>query len=128
MFIVGMLSWWYSRGWIDQALLVKERIARTMDYFSIDLLAKTLFSPYRQIGAGRVDGPIGVKWRAFVDRSVSRVIGAIVRFMLILAGVVAITIHGMIGLILLAMWWIVPLLPVIGLLLFISGWVPYSWN
>lgn len=123
-----MLSWWYSRGWIDQALLVKERIARTMDYFSIDLLLKTLFAPYRQIGAGRVDGSLGVKWRAFVDRSVSRVIGAIVRFMLILAGAVAITLHAVAGMVLLVMWWVVPLLPVVGLLLFLSGWVPVTWS
>ncbi len=128
MFIVGMLSWWYSRGWIDQALLVRERIVRTMDYFSVDLLLKTLFAPYRQIGASRVDGSLGVKWRAFVDRTVSRVIGSIVRAILIVIGSVAVILHSILGAVVLVLWGAVPLLPLIGLLLFLSGWVPYVWN
>ncbi len=128
MFIVGMLSWWYSRGWVDQALLVRERIVRTMDYFSVDLLLKTLFAPYRQIGASHVDGSLGVKWRAFVDRTVSRVIGSIVRTILIVIGSVAVILHSIAGAVVLVLWGAVPLLPLIGLLLFLSGWVPYAWS
>lgn len=128
MFIVGMLSWWYGRGWVEQALLVRERIARTMDYFSIDLLLRTLVSPYRQIGAGRVQGSLAVRWSAFIDRTVSRLIGFIVRSMLVLAGCVALTLHAVLGALSLVLWAFVPLLPLVGLLLFISGWVPHAWN
>lgn len=78
MFIVGLLSWWYGAGWVAEAKRVRERIASTADYFSIDLLVKTLFSPFRQISAGKVNGPLGVKWRAFVDRLISRCIGALI--------------------------------------------------
>lgn len=127
MFIVGLFSWWYSAGWADEARRVRERIASAADYFSIGLLAKTLFSPFRQISAGRVQGPLGVKWRAFVDRLISRCIGAIVRSVMIIIGVVWIAIVTSIGSITLVFWLIVPALPVVGIIMTIIGWVP-SWR
>jgi hypothetical protein len=126
MFIVGLLSWWYGAGWRQRFVLLKERLATTMDYFSIDLLAKTLFSPFRQISAGKVNGSLGVKMQAFFDRLVSRVIGAMVRSTIIVIGVGAIFLHSVIGLVVFVAWAFVPFLPLIGLLLFISGWVPWT--
>ena len=128
MFIVGMLSWWYSTGWIERARLIRERIDRSIDYFSIMLLLKTLFAPFRQISAGKVNGPLGVKWRAFIDRTISRVIGAFIRIIIIMIGCVTIALYCLVGLITLVVWAVVPLFPFIGFLLFISGWVPISWN
>lgn len=126
MFVVGILSWWYGAGWRQRFTMLKERLANTMDYFSIDLLAKTLFSPFRQISAGRVDGSLSVKLQAFFDRLVSRVIGAMVRFTMIIVGTGAILTHSIIGALTLIIWAIVPLFPLIGILLFISGWIPWS--
>ena len=124
MFIVGLLSWWYGAGWRQRAMLIRERVARTVDYFSIDLLLKTLFAPFRQISAGKINGPIAVKWRAFVDRTISRVIGSIIRIFIILIGCVTIILYGVMGLATLVLWAIIPALPLIGFLLFISGWTP----
>jgi hypothetical protein len=126
MFILGMLSWWYGAGWRQRASRLSERLMATIDYFSIDLLLKTFFSPFRQISAGRVRGPLNVQMHAFFDRLISRFIGALIRFTMIIAGSLTIIFHGIIGLVLLVLWFFVPLLPVIGIVLFISGWVP--WN
>lgn len=126
MFIVGILSWWYGAGWRQRFTILKERLANTMDYFSIDLLARTLFAPFRQISAGKVSGPLSVKIHAFFDRLVSRVIGAMVRSTMIVIGIGAIFIHSILGLITVIAWAFVPFLPLIGVLLFISGWIPWS--
>lgn len=126
MFIVGILSWWYSGGLLARFERVRERVVSTIDYFSIDLLLRTLFSPFRQISAGRVDGPIGVKWHAFVDRLVSRCIGGIVRSGTILLGIIAIVLSIIIGLIMMLLWLIVPILPFVGVILTIIGWTPWS--
>lgn len=126
MFVVGILSWWYGAGWRQRFTILKERLATTMDYFSIDLLARTLFSPFRQISAGKVNGPLSVKMHAFFDRLISRAIGAMVRSFMIIFGIGAITIHSVIGVATLVMWAIVPIFPLIGILLFISGWIPWS--
>lgn len=125
MVILGMLSWWYTTGWKLRALRLREKVASTMDYFSIDLLLRTLFSPFRQISAGRVDGPLNAKMRAFFDRLISRMIGAMVRTFMIVIGIVAILLHIVIGGITLLAWAFVPFAPVMGLLLFMSGWLPW---
>lgn len=123
-----MLSWWYGAGWMQRSRLVRERLARTLDYFSIDILLRTLFSPYRQISAGGVSGPIGLKWRAFVDRTISRLVGAVVRTAIIITGSFVIVFHSLLGLLVLILWGVMPLLPLIGFVLFISGWTPVLWK
>lgn len=127
MFLVGILSWWYGDGWMQRAGLIRERLARTLDFFSISLLFKTLFSPFRQISAGKIRGPIGVQIHAFFDRLTSRIIGAMVRTFMIVAGVIVIALHIVWGLIVLAGWALVPLLSVAGILLFSIGWAP-TWT
>lgn len=124
MFLVGILSWWYGDGWMQRAGLIRERLARTLDFFSISLLFKTLFSPFRQISAGKIRGPIGVQMHAFFDRLTSRIIGAMVRTFMIAAGAIVIALHIVWGLIVLVGWALVPLLPVAGILLFSIGWAP----
>ena len=126
MFIVGLLSWWYGAGWRQRFSMLKERLANTMDYFSIDLLAKTLFAPFRQISAGSVSGSLSVKMHAFFDRLVSRAIGGMVRTITIIVGVGAIFIHSAIGVVSVVVWAFIPLLPLFGILLFITGWIPWS--
>lgn len=127
MFIVGLFSWWYGAGWRQRAGIVRERLTAAIDYFSIDLLLRTYFSPFRQISAGGVDGPIGVKLQAFFDKLISRVIGAIVRTFIIVIGVVTILFHALVGCIVLGVWALVPLFPLLGALLLAVGWVP-SWT
>lgn len=126
MFIIGMLSWWYGAGWRQRVVMLHERLARTVDYFSIDLLAKTLFAPFRQISVGRVNGPLDVKVRAFFDRLISRMIGMLIRSTMIIMGIAAIIMHGVLGMITVVMWAFIPLLPLLGILLTISGWIPWS--
>ena len=126
MFIVGILSWWYTAGWKQRFQALTERLLSTADYFSIDLLLKTLFAPYRQISAGQVRGPIGVQLRAFFDQLLSRIIGAIIRTFMIIIGLVCIFFYLLIGLLLLIFWAVVPLIPIIGMLLFFAGWLPWK--
>jgi hypothetical protein len=125
MLIVGILSWWYGEGWKQRVVMQREKLASTMDYFSIDLLLRTFFSPFRQISAGKVNGPLGVQLRAFSDRLISRMIGAMVRLFMIIIGMLAILLYIVIGAAWLIIWAFVPFLPVIGLVLFLAGWMPW---
>lgn len=104
--------------------MIGGRIASISDYFSIGLLASTLFSPYRQISAGKVSGSLSVQLHAFVDRLISRVIGAIVRSFMIILGLIVISFQALCGLVVLIFWAIIPLFPVMGLLAAVIGWVP----
>lgn len=127
MFLVGILSWWYGAGWLSRIKLIKDRLAISADFFSIGILASTLFAPFRQISAGQVSGPIGVKIHAFFDRLISRIIGAVVRTGLIIFGLVALLVQIIFGILVLAIWLIIPILPVVGLIAMVIGWVP-QWK
>ena len=126
MVIVWALSWWYGAGWKARLLRLREQLAESYDYFSIGLLLRTLVSPYKQISAGQVSGPIGVKWRAFVDRLISRVIGAFVRMLFIIVGVVWMAVQAVFGIVILLAWMFVPFGPLIGFIAMLSWWTP-SW-
>lgn len=121
LLVVQLLRWWYTDGWARKARGVQARIDGALDYFSINLLFKTLFSPFRQISAGRVDGPLNIKLRAFVDRLFSRVIGAVVRTLIIFIGLITILLVVVIGLVWLLVWSLMPLLPILGVYLSING-------
>lgn len=122
MLFVSLLRWWYGDGWRRRARIVSTQIDGVIDYFSIDLLARTLFSPYRQISAGKVDGPLGVQLRAFADRLISRFIGAMIRTVLLIMGLIAIAAQVIFGMAILVLWAFVPLFPIIGAGLAVAGW------
>lgn len=124
MFLVGIISWWYGSGWKGQLARVRDRLAATAGYFSIGQLFATLFSPFRQISASGVKGSITVQLRAFFDKTLSRVIGAIVRLCTILAGLIVMLFQFIFEVIILIMWLILPVFPIIGLIAFAIGWAP----
>jgi hypothetical protein len=127
MFLVGILSWWYGRGWLGQWRRVNDRWRTTVQFFSIGQLFATLFSPFRQISANNTSDPNPiVALRAVFDQLISRVVGAFVRMFTIFAGMVVITLQVVYELFVMVLWWLLPLLPVAGFILLALGWVP-TW-
>ena len=113
--------WWYTAGLRQRLKKISVRLDGTIDYFSMDLLVKTLFAPFRQISAGKVDGSLEVKMRALIDRLFSRLIGAFVRSLLLVVGGVTIALQAVLALVMILLWLLVPFLPVAGIVLMISG-------
>ncbi|MDB5176692.1 MAG: hypothetical protein JWN75_360 [Candidatus Saccharibacteria bacterium] len=122
LLVTSLLRWWYGDGWRQRAQQIANRLDGTIDYFSVGLLIKSLFAPFRQISAGKVDGPIGLQMRAMIDRLFSRLVGAFVRLLLLVIGGIVIGLQVIVGFILLLGWAAVPLLPIIGLALTLTGW------
>ncbi len=127
MFIVWALEWWYGAGYKAELLRVRERFASSYDYFSIGLLAQTLFAPFRQISAGKVSGSFAVIWQAFVDRLISRIIGALVRTIFIIVGIIWLILLAFVNIPTLIGWAVLPALPFIGFVAAVAGWVP-TWQ
>lgn len=122
MILAEVLSWWYAAGWSRLMQDVGQRVSAILSFFSVGLLLKTLFDPFRQIDAGRVRGSLQDEWRAFANRTVSRFVGAIIRAVVILTGLICAGAVGLVGLIQIVLWPFVPFLPVIGLALVFVGW------
>lgn len=125
MQVVGMLTWWYSGGirWLFGR--IGRRVMGIVDFFSIDLLLKTLFSPFRQIDAGVTGRSLEAKFRAFIDRLISRLIGFLARSFMIIFGVVSLLFVAVCAVVAAVLWLVLPLLPIVGLTLFLSGWMPW---
>lgn len=125
MFLVGLISWWYGRGWVGQLERMLRRFRATLAFFSIGQLLGTLFSPYRQISASVAgNGSFGSEMRAFADKLTSRLIGAFVRFFTILFGLLVIVLQAVYEVLIIVFWWLLPLLPIAGFILLAIGWVP----
>lgn len=124
MVIIGLISWWYGAGWLSQLRVVRGWLDNIYDYFSIELLVSTLFSPFRQDSAGKVKGPVNVVFRHFLDNLISRFMGAFIRSFMIFFGVLSIVFVGIIGLMTLIIWPLIPLMPLIGLVMTLIGWIP----
>ena len=121
MFLVGIFQWWYGSGWLRHCRRSYVGILRTANFFSIGLLFRTLFNPFRQISAGSVQGGLPEQLKAFADRSISRFIGANIRFWTIMVGMVAILIRAIWVIMSIVVWTILPATPFIGLILWIQG-------
>lgn len=120
MVILSLFYWWYTTGWLTLLRKTGEKIKSALNFFSVPLLAASLFAPFRQISAGRVQGPLGVQMRAWADRTFSRFMGAIFRTIIIIIGIVTVVIIGAFGLIAVCAWPILPLAPLF-LMILIPG-------
>ncbi|USN97174.1 MAG: hypothetical protein H6799_02235 [Candidatus Nomurabacteria bacterium] len=73
MFWVDLLGWWYGAGLKDLSIKFNALFSSTSDFFSISLLAKNLFQPYRQtLTVSNYKRTFGEK---ITDALVSRTIG-----------------------------------------------------
>lgn len=122
MIAADILAWWYTvacKQALKQTLI---RVNRVLDAFSVSLLARTLFAPFRQIDAGRVRGSLEVQLAAWFNRMFSRIVGFFVRSIMIISGYVAACGVLLVGSLWALLWLVLPLLPIAGVVLMILGW------
>lgn len=88
-----------------------------LNYFSIPLLLKTLFSHWKRYYWVRKRGfDIGDYFNVLLSNLMSRFLGALVRLCLIIAGLIFEIIIFAAGLIIFAVWFVLPILLIFGLL------------
>lgn len=120
MVIIELFRWWYADGWL---LLIKKLGARLRNIwyvFSVPTLLRTLFSPWRRIITYPAKG-VGPMMRALLDNFISRLMGFLVRCLVIITAVLGFLLTAVIGAIFVLAWPFVPFL-IIGL--FIRGLMP----
>lgn len=122
MLALALFSWWYTTAWKDLGRRIGKRIDSTLDFFSVSLLMRTLFDPFRQIAAGTVRGSVDVQFRAWADRTFSRFFGAFIRTLFIIVGLVSCAFVMFIGFLQLIIWPLIPLLPIISIAGLVMGW------
>lgn len=85
MAILYMLGWWYSRGWGWMLNSFAARLRNVEQTFSVPILLKTWFSPWKQI---QTVSTFSNFFQSLVDNSISRLIGALLRTAMLLTALI----------------------------------------
>lgn len=119
MLFIGFVTWWYGPGWKRWVISLQTRLSDIYQSFSVPLLLRTLFTPWRRIVTppGR---SLSERLRAVIDNTVSRFVGLGVRMIVVATAFALMLLWLIVGLFELVIW---PLLPLIGLGLVIWGLV-----
>lgn len=109
-----MFQWWYTRGWQLYLQHFVDQLKNAVDFFSVGLLVRHLFAPFRQISAGDVvSSDLNTKLSAFADRLFSRLIGTVVRLVLLVVGTIVIILRTLLGALIALVWPLAPLLVIV---------------
>ena len=117
MLVVAFLQWWYGPGWRDAASRLMLKLNETYLNFSMPILLRTMFAPWRRI-ISAPGGSLEQKMRALVDNAVSRLVGFVVRLMALIAACVLLALYTVIGGLIVLLW---PAWPVLGPVLVVVG-------
>jgi len=106
--ILEMLRWWYVSGWMQAIRRIRTWTMGVERAFSLSLLLKTLFAPWRRIVTAR-GRSLDAQMHAAVDNLVSRCVGFFIRIFVIIAALCAMLGAFIAGIITAAVW---PFLPI----------------
>lgn len=115
--IFEMLRWWYITGWMQAVRRISSWTMGVEHAFSLSLLMRTLFAPWRRIvsNAGR---SLDAKMHAALDNMVSRAVGFFIRLFVILAAGVSMLVAFIAGVVMAVIW---PLLPLAVIFCIVKG-------
>lgn len=111
-------KWYYGEAVKNVLNAWRNFIIFALNYFSIPLLLKTLFAPWKRDITRR---PRGLDIKKFFDyltfNLISRGLGFLVRIVTILVGIIFLILTAVVGAIFFALWLVMPLV-LLGLLIF----------
>lgn len=119
MLALEFLSWWYGKGWSLQAQIGRKRLIRTSHLFSLPILLRTLFAPWKRIITDPGPG-LDAHVRAATDNLISRLIGFAVRLLVLFSAGVIMCLVFTLTIVEIIIW---PLLPPAALFTLIKGFI-----
>lgn len=122
MLVVSFVQWWYGRGFKEYFAKFVDKLKDLADFFSIRLLIRNLFAPFRQIATERrANMPLNERLHAWADLMISRLVGATIRFFLLIIGTLLLIVRAVVGLVVMILWPLAPLVIVYAVMLYVKG-------
>lgn len=118
--IFEMLHWWYASGWLQTFRRIQTWTLGVERAFSLTLLFRTLFAPWRRIitvGGKGLDARI----HAMLDNLTSRCVGFVVRIFVIIAAGFGVLGALVAGVVMVVVWPLLPPLVIICIIKAIIG-------
>lgn len=120
--IFRLFTWWYTDGWKHAVSSIRRRVVAVMEYFSVDILVRTLWEPWKQIKSYAWQGSsLGDKMRVAFDNAFARMFGFILRISLIMMSLFSAMLVTIWSVLLVLLWPILPLVPFICLAIGLKG-------
>ncbi len=117
--ILSYFIWHYTQAFKDIFYLFKNFAWFVYHFFSIKVLSKTLFSPWRKLNESYEKGwNFSAFFETFTVNFIMRIVGFLIRLFIILAGVICLIIVSITGAVVFVVW---VFLPFIITLLFVSS-------
>lgn len=117
MLLTDFFSWWYTAGWKNTLLNTRRLLGDFAANFSIAILLKTLFAPWKQLDARLPANPtLGDRLRHIVDKLISRVVGFMVRTATLLAALIVFSVILAARLVWIVVWPLLPATPLLSAL------------
>lgn len=108
-----MITWWYGLGWLQRVASLKAQLANWMKYFSLGILLKTLFQPWKQITTVAGSGTsLDAKKDALIDNMVSRLVGFLVRSSVFFVALLVVAVVLVVNVVYVLIWPLIPLSPI----------------
>jgi hypothetical protein len=124
-FIGDIFGWWYSKGLRDFFIYLKAIFLKIADIFSVKLLLRTFFSPWKRDITSMEGLPLNQMIQVIVFNLISRIIGAFIKTIILFIYLIALSVFVAVSLFLVVLWVFLPLISIIGLIvgigLIISG-------
>lgn len=109
--LFALLRWWYGPGWLLAFRRIGERTHNVMHAFSVPILLKTLFAPWKRIMTTGGKG-IDAKIQAALDNLVSRTVGFVTRLIVLFTALIMTSGAFIMGVAIVAVWPFIPLVAV----------------
>lgn len=124
MAILILWQWWYRRGWQSAAAALLDTIRTTFLSFSVSVLLKTLFAPWkRTVNIAGPNTPLALRVHWWVGNQVSRFIGFFIRVFVLMVSLSVLAAMAVGSLVLLVIWPVAPLAVIAGLIMaVVSVW------
>ena len=111
LYFPAYVIWHYTAGLWAAFRVCVNFLRFTFNFFSIPLLFKTLFSPWRRLGEEYSSGLHPSEWlTSFTVNTLMRVVGAVIRLALIIFGLIALAVVSVGSVVVMLAWILWPVL------------------
>lgn len=114
--VFSQLKWHYSKALADIFSLWKNFARFLFHFFSIMLLVRTFFAPFKRLGGGT-----GTFFENIIAGTLMRLVGIVCRLILIVVGIMSIVVETILAVVFFILWILLPIL----LIFFIVQGVQY---
>jgi hypothetical protein len=109
LFLPYYFRWHYSKAISNLVLSLKEIVIFIPRFFSIPILFRTLFAPWRRLGEGYTKGfDPGAFFQTFLLNLILRIVGFVMRLLTISIALILLVLGVMLSLLVLLIWILFP--------------------